>query len=98
MIRRLLAWLRELLIALDQLAHVVLGGPKYWIVGGPVPSADETISSKVGRMAIRGKRWALVAERVIDWLFELLGEQPGHCRREIERWTIVAVAREEAGL
>lgn len=95
---RLAIWTRELLISLDQLAHVVLGGPKYLVRGGPCPSADETISSKVGRMAIRGKRWALVAERAIDWLFERLGEEPGHCRREIERWLIVAAAKEEAGL
>lgn len=82
---RLRRWLRELLISLDQLLHVLLGGPKYWIVGGPCPSADETISSIVGRMAIKGKRWALLAEQVIDALFRALGEGRGHCRRMIER-------------
>ena len=85
MIHRLLLWLREMLISADQLLHVLLGGPKYIIVGGPCPSADETISSKVGRQAIRGKRWALITERAIDALFRLLGEGPGHCRRMIER-------------
>lgn len=84
MIHRLCRWLREVLISLDQLLHVILGGPKYLIRGGPVPSADETISSKVGRRAIAGARWALTAERVIDWLFVQLGEGPGHCRRMIE--------------
>ena len=81
---RLCRWLRELLVSLDQLAHVVWGGPKFILHGGPVPSADETISSKVGRMAVRGRRWALIVERVIDWTFERLGEAPGHCHRSIE--------------
>lgn len=83
--RRLCRWLHELLISLDQLLHVILGGPKYLFRGGPCPSADETISSKVGRQATAGKRWALVCERAIDWLFRQLGEEPGHCRRMIER-------------
>lgn len=76
-------WIFELLVSLDQLAHVILGGPKYLIFGGPCPSADETISSKVGRQAMKGKRWAQLAEMPIDALFRLLGEQ-GHCRRRIE--------------
>jgi hypothetical protein len=83
MLRRLRRWLLELLISLDQLLHVVLGGPKYLLRGGPCPSADETISSKVGRQAVRGRRWALLAEVPIDALFRLLGER-GHCRRRIE--------------
>jgi len=83
-IQRLRLWLREILISIDQLLHVLLGGPKYLIRGGPVPSADETISSKVGRRSIAGARWAMLAERVIDWLFVQLGEAPGHCRRMIE--------------
>jgi hypothetical protein len=84
MIGRLAAWLVELLIAIDQFAHVLLGGPKYVVIGkGPCPSADETISSKVGRQAIRGKRWARICEVPIDALFRLLGEH-GHCRRRIE--------------
>lgn len=81
--RRLATWLVELLISLDQLAHVLLGGPKYVLRGGPCPSADETISSKVGRQAAKGKAWALIAEREIDSLFRLLGEE-GHCRARIE--------------
>lgn len=85
MTRRLRLWTIALLVSLDQLAHVLLAGPKYLLVGGPVPDPDETISSKVGRMAIRGKRWALLCERAIDWIFERLGDGPGHCRRMIER-------------
>lgn len=83
MLSRLRHWLHALLIALDQLAYVTLAGPKYLIAGGPEPSAQETISSKVGRMALAGKRWALVIEPLIDRIFILLGSAPGHCRRAI---------------
>lgn len=31
-----------------------------------------------------GKRWALLAERVINWMFERIGDGPNHCRRHIE--------------
>lgn len=44
----------------------------------------DTISAVVGQNAIKGRRWALAAETVIDWIFERLGEAPGHCRREAE--------------
>lgn len=64
----------NLLIAWDQWANCLLGGN----------NPDETISSAVGRKAMRGVRWALVAERVIDALFAALGDGPGHCRRVIE--------------
>lgn len=83
MFRRLQFWLLEILVSIDQLAHVLLGGPKYLIFGGPCPSADETISSKVGRQALKGKRWARILEVPIDALFRLLGEA-GHCRARIE--------------
>jgi hypothetical protein len=49
---RLGRWLREILISIDQLLHVLRGGP--------VPGADEAISSKVGWRAIAG---ALGADR-----------------------------------
>ena len=81
---RLRTWLRCVLVSLDQLAHILLAGPKFILLSGPVPNPDETISSKVGRMAIRGKRWALIAEAAIDWLFCRLGAEPHHCRRMIE--------------
>ncbi len=84
MIARFRRWLREILISIDQLLHVLFGGPKYLLRGGPVPSTDETLSSKVGRRAIAGARWALIAEWVIDWLFVQLGEVPDHCQRMIE--------------
>lgn len=81
--RRLIRWLYELLYWIDQGLHVILGGPKYIVDGGPVPSADETISSKVGRAAIKGRRWALIAERVIDTIWWPL-QGWGHCRQSIE--------------
>src|SRR3546814_7266006 len=43
---RLRLWLLTCLIALDQLAHVLLAGPKYILAGGPRPNPDETISSR----------------------------------------------------
>jgi hypothetical protein len=91
-VNRLGRWLVELLIALDQLAHVFLGGPKYLLRGGPVPSADETISSKVGRQAAKGRRWAIIAEHGIDALFRLLGQR-GHCRAAIE-WEELGLSKE----
>lgn len=87
---RLTLWIRCLLVSIDQLAHMILAGPKYLLLGGPCPHPDETISSKVGRMAIRGRRWALITERGIDWLFERLGAEPHHCRRMIEKLPPVA--------
>lgn len=84
MIKRTRLWLLSFLIAYDQLWHVLLAGPKYILVGGPRPNPDETISSKVGRMAIRGKRWALACEAMIDWIFRLLTGERGHCRAKIE--------------
>lgn len=88
MILRLRLWLIVLLIAADQCAHVLLAGPKYVLRGGPRPDPDETISGKVGRMAARGRRWALACEWMIDGLFRLIGARAGHCR--------AAAAREQA--
>ena len=76
--------LRQLLVAVDQLVYILIAVPIYVIAGGPTPSADETISSRVGRAAIKGHRWGLVLEVVIDRLFVLLGSEPFHCRRNVE--------------
>lgn len=64
----------RILIALDQLGNVLLGGD----------NPDETISSAVGRKAMQGRRWAQAAESIIDWLFLRLTGEPGHCRANIE--------------
>ncbi len=71
-------YLRNILIALDQLVGVLLGGN----------NPDETISSAVGRKAVAGKRWAIVAECLINALFNdpyvPVEGRPGHCRANIE--------------
>jgi hypothetical protein len=60
----------RVLISFDVLVNVILGG---------VP--DSTISARVGYNAIRGKTWALVAEKVINTLFFF---RPNHCRSAIK--------------
>lgn len=66
-------YLLHVAVAIDQLVNAILAG-----------NPDETISSRVGRGAKAGARWALIAEGIIDWIFEQLGQPPGHCRRKIE--------------
>lgn len=66
-------YLWNLFIAWDQGINTLLAG-----------DPDETISSRVGRASLDGKRWARILERIIDRLFMLLGEAPDHCRRSIE--------------
>lgn len=85
MIARLRAFAWLLLVSLDQLAHVAAFGAWWALTGrGSRPRADETISSRVGRNAIAGKRWALAAEWLIDGLFWLAAGKGGHCRANIE--------------
>lgn len=81
MIRRILRWVLQLLLAFDQLAYVFLAGPKYIVLGGRLPESTITISAVVGRRSSEGARWAIFLEPIIDRLFELAGEEPGHCRR-----------------
>lgn len=85
MLRRALEVARQLLVSIDQLAQVMLVGVIY-VVGltAVCPSADETISSYVGRGQMRGARWARILAPAIDGLFILLGEASGHCRRNVE--------------
>ena len=85
MIARIGAVLRQMLVSIDQFAQVVLVGIAY-VAGltSVCPSADETISSYVGRAELRGARWAIVVAWMIDGLFMLLGDAPGHCRRNVE--------------
>jgi hypothetical protein len=75
-------WLWQWLIALDQFAGVGCTFWTYVLLGrGKPPNADETISSRVGRAAVAGKRWGLVAERIINRLARWVGDAPDHCRR-----------------
>lgn len=83
--RRLAKVARQLLVSIDQFAQVALVGVAYVLhLTDPCPSADETISSYVGRGEMRGVWWAKALAPAIDALFVLLGEAPGHCRRNVE--------------
>lgn len=66
-------YIHGLLIGLDQFGNTLFGG-----------NPDETISSRVGRAALRGSRLGRILEHLIDNLFEWLGEPPQHCLRNIE--------------
>lgn len=59
------AW--RLAVSYDQLANTAFGG-----------SEDETISSRAGKAARKGKRWACVLCKLLDWF------QPNHCELSIE--------------
>jgi len=95
---RFRSWLHSWLIALDQWAYVSLAAPKYLLRGGPLPSPYETISSKTGRMADEGHRWALIARPMIDGLFILLGSPPGHCQRSIVKAAVIDASLRAAGI
>jgi len=75
--RRFKRWLYLFAVALTQgVVNVMLAGLWWVITGrGEEPDPDEPFSSRVGRNAIAGKRWALIAERIVDGIFG-----PGHCR------------------
>jgi len=70
-------------ISVDQFAQVIIGGFIFMIGCGPLPMADETVSSVVGRRSLEGARWAKYAEKFIDFIFAKLGDHD-HCRRSIE--------------
>ena len=79
---RFSVWFGRMFIALDQAFAVWVRGFFFvWFNMGELPSADETLSAFVGRNAILNRRWALIAERVIDFLMT----QKGHCRAAISR-------------
>jgi hypothetical protein len=59
------AW--RLAVSYDQLANTAFGG-----------SEDETISSRAGKAARKGKRWGCVLCKLLDWF------QPNHCELSIE--------------
>lgn len=64
--------MRRILIAVDQLWNVLLGGN----------DPDETISSAVGRKARDGRRLFIALEAIINLPFALLGDRH-HCDRSI---------------
>lgn len=69
-------WLLQLLIAIDQLANVLItpGSPGAW--------ADETLSSRAWRMERKGKAFGRLFRPLIDALFRLGGRE--HCRKSYE--------------
>jgi hypothetical protein len=83
MFSRIKAFLLAILISFDQFAQTVLCGTAYIFGFAKCPSPDETISSLVGRRAIDGKKWAFVAQTMINFIFGLLGSKD-HCYRSIE--------------
>lgn len=58
---------QRLAVAFDQLANTAFGG-----------NEDETISSRAGKAARKGKPWGCVLCKVLDWV------QPNHCELSIE--------------
>ena len=70
-------WAYLFAVALTQgIINTTMAG-LWWVVtgNGQEPDPDEPFSSRVGRNAIAGKRWALAAEKVVDGIFGA-----GHCR------------------
>lgn len=81
MLGRLVRWIGIVLVGVTQFGINTLCAGLFWVVTGrgKLSDPDETFSSRVGRNAVAGKRWALIAEKVID---ALLGAN--HCRDSIE--------------
>ena len=63
-----LSYFRRLFVAFDQLLNAVFGG-----------NEDETISSRIGKDARRGRKFACVLCQILHWL------DPHHCEKAIER-------------
>ena len=80
-LKRAARWLFQVLVLIDQAALLLIQAVTYVVFGHGKPNADETISSHVGRSAMQRKRWALIAERIINTLFFF---DPDHCRKRIE--------------
>lgn len=90
LIARLMLWVAAMIAAVMSLAlgllYAFTSGRRFWRVvvahdqalnaanGG---SEDETISSRAGRAAKRGDRWACILCRILDRL------DPGHCDKSI---------------
>ena len=65
--RKFKNWALQVLIALDQLANAIIGG---W--------ADETICARVYRNARKGYWYAILAEKILNCIFRILGDK-SHC-------------------
>ena len=81
MYNRSLRLFGALFIAVDQLAHVLLWGGWYLVLGGKLPNPTHTISYTVGKSARGGNRLAAAAQVVIDKIFC----ERDHCQRCVDR-------------
>ena len=64
----ILTYFRRLFVAVDQLVNVIFGGDE-----------DETVSSRLGKDALRGRKFACVMCRVLDLI------DKDHCDKAVER-------------
>lgn len=74
----------QLAISIDQLAQTIIFGVLFLFGLCPCPSADETISSVVGKKSEEGVAWAMRVEKIINWVFLTFFGEPHHCRNAIE--------------
>jgi hypothetical protein len=77
---RLFLWVVDGLVCIDQFIGWWLRGWGYVWFNTERPNPDETISSWVGRNAVAGHMWALIAEVIIDTIFFW---NPDHCRKAV---------------
>lgn len=66
--RPILSYFRRLFVAVDQLVNVIFGGDE-----------DETVSSRIAKDRRRGRKFACVLCKILDWI------DPHHCEKAIER-------------
>ncbi len=78
--KRFKLWLWLFAVAFTQGVFNTTFAGLWWVITGrgSPPNPDEPLSSRIGRNAVKGKRWALWAERVVDGI---LGK--GHCRASV---------------
>lgn len=69
------------LVTLTILLCTIWQGALYPFGLASKPSGRRMTSSFVGEAAFNGHRWAKVATAVIDRMFLMLGDKPGHCHR-----------------
>ncbi len=66
--RPILTYFRRLFVSLDQLVNVIFAGDE-----------DETVSSRIAKDVRRGRKFACVLCKILDWI------DPDHCEKAIER-------------
>jgi hypothetical protein len=81
MIRRLGQSTIALLRAIDILACTIWLAPLYVLGLADKPSGRQMISSYIGKAAMNGHRWAVIAGWLIDYFAVALGDAPAHCER-----------------